>query len=77
MATCNSVDMPGYGDLETCGPCTGHSHDPRTDDEPDEITNCLDGVREWEQMARVAHARGDYDKAWQCIREIKAEVEDV
>ena len=68
---------PGPGDPETWGPCTGHPHDPRTNDEPDEITNYLDGVREWEQMARAAHARGDYYKAWRCIQGIKAELEDV
>lgn len=69
-------DLPGTGDYFHTAP-TGHPLDPRTDDEPDEITNYLDGIHEWSQMARVAHARGDYDKAWHCLREIRAELEDV
>lgn len=27
-----SITLYGYGDIQTCGPCTGHPNDPRYDD---------------------------------------------
>ena len=72
----NPNDIPGTGDYSHTAP-TGHPLDPRTDDEPDTIYDYLDCVRELWDRAYISHCRGDTDKAWQYLREIKAELEDV
>lgn len=34
-----SITQYGYGDIQTCGPCTGHPNDPRTDELPQHVIN--------------------------------------
>ncbi len=51
-------NLPGPGDPETWGPCTGHPMDPRTEDVRD--TRLFEDTKEYITSKRFADLRGSF-----------------
>lgn len=75
----NAHLMPGMGDYEALQ--TSSPLDPRVFDDAMDDDDCtldtLEKVRDWADIAEVAHTNGDDEKARKCLDEIRCLCDEV